>query len=128
MYQRTGSATALNSAARKLDLSPSWLALLLDRDHWRVLRSELGDGACEVEDVAFTADSKNPARMICNRRFWLIGWVRATGLKKTSNARSVCHMRRHITSELRCEASSQFRVVFAIPKFRKIRSPDCPHN
>ena len=77
MYQLNGSAKwALTSAGRSLDLSTSGLALLLDRDHWRLLRSEWGDGAGEVKGVAFTADSKNPARMICNHWFWLVGWLR----------------------------------------------------
>src|SRR6266852_8732848 len=67
---------ALTSTGRRLDLSTSGLALLRDRDHWRLLRSEWGDGAGEVEGVAFAADSKNPARMVCNRRFWLVGCVR----------------------------------------------------
>ena len=67
---------ALTSTGRRLDLSTSGLALLRDRDHWRLLRSEWGDGAGEVKGVAFTANSKNPARMVCNRRFWLVGWLR----------------------------------------------------
>ena len=66
----------LTSTGRRLDLPTSGLALLRDRDHWRLLRSEWGDGAGEVEGVAFAADSKNPARMVCNLRFWLVGWLR----------------------------------------------------
>src|SRR5260370_19327303 len=66
----------LTSAGRRLDPSTSGLALLRDRDHWRLLRSEWGDGAGEVEGVAFTANSKTPARMVCNRRFWLVGRLR----------------------------------------------------
>src|SRR5229473_7968108 len=77
MYQLNGSANwALTSTGRRLDLPTSGLALLRDRDHWRLLRSEWGDGAGEVKGVAFTANSKNPARMVCNRRFWLVGWLR----------------------------------------------------
>src|SRR5260370_1375525 len=56
--------------------------------------------------------------MICNRRFWLVGWVRVTGLKKTSNTRAVCHMRRHITSQLRVhgvDASFHGRVFLGHP-------------
>ncbi len=68
---------ALTSAGRRVDLSPTGFALLLDRDHWRLLRSELGDGTCEVKGVAFAADSNNPARMICNCRFWLVWLARA---------------------------------------------------
>ena len=62
---------ALTSINRRLALSPSGLALLLDRDHLRRLRPERGHRAGEVEDVAFTADAKNHPRMFCGHRFWL---------------------------------------------------------
>jgi hypothetical protein len=44
---------ALSSTGRRLDLSPSGFALLLDRGHWRLLRPERGDGAGEVYPAAW---------------------------------------------------------------------------